>query len=200
MSRTSGPGAPVAMARFQPKPRPNQPVICCSSMVASRKPCAVAGIFSPGRQGNTGRPYPGHAIGHHRPDRSQACRRRADKRIPQSNLISAKWQVRDHEGVWRGTRGFPGATVTSVLGTSGQPRTVTQKVQVSFGSPAPLDSRSIERRPGSAPFRTRSPTAPHRRGCCRSRRATTGVMRSTGRSAGPTCRAPSRPGVDRETA
>jgi hypothetical protein len=59
---------------------------------------------------------------------------------------------------------IPGAAATSVRGTSGQPRTVTQKVRVSFGSPAPLDSRSVERRPGSAPFRTRSPTAPHHRG------------------------------------
>ena len=31
-----GTGAPVAMARFQPWPRPNQAVICCSSVVASR--------------------------------------------------------------------------------------------------------------------------------------------------------------------
>ena len=55
-SRTSGPGAPVAMARFQSGWRPNQAVICSGSVVASRWPWAVAGIFCPAWQGNTGQP------------------------------------------------------------------------------------------------------------------------------------------------
>ena len=54
MSRTSGPGAPVAMARFQPKPRPNQLVICTGSVVASRKPCAGGGDLGAGQAGEHG--------------------------------------------------------------------------------------------------------------------------------------------------
>jgi len=58
--------------------------------------------------------------------------------------------------------------------------------------PGELNVPASNRGPFVASSRARA--QPYPRG------AKTGVMRSNGRSAGPTCRAPSRPGVDQETA
>ena len=55
-SITSGPGAPVAIATFRSGFRDHQAAMRSGSVVASLNPCATAGTFSPGMQGNTGQP------------------------------------------------------------------------------------------------------------------------------------------------
>jgi len=55
-SSTSGPGTPVAIARFASGWRRHHRLIWSGSVVASRKPWLVAGALPPGWQGNTGQP------------------------------------------------------------------------------------------------------------------------------------------------
>ena len=55
-SRTSGPGAPVAIATLRFGSRRHQSRIWRSSVDASWNPLRVAGSLLPGRHGNTGQP------------------------------------------------------------------------------------------------------------------------------------------------